>query len=246
MFDWGGTLTPFHDVDLLDLWRMAALEISVPHAPEITRMLAAVERDRWARSGGTGRVGSMTELIAVASDVVGADVGEAMLRAGARRDLATWTPHTLCDPEALLLLHLVRARGLLVGLLTNTRWPTSWHDRLLARDGLLDLFDVRLRTSDLPLAKPHPSAFEAALRALDVTEPARVVFVGDRPGADVIGARSIGMRTVLLSDGVAVDALDGPDLVGLATPDAVISRLGQLLDVLDWFGAPGPGASRPR
>jgi len=243
VFDWGGTLTLFHDVDLLDLWWMAALEISVPHAGHITRILAGVEAEWWRRGDETGHTGPVTDLLAAASTAVGADVAEAVLRAGARRDLAAWTPHTVCDPEALLLFHLVRARGLRIGLLTNTRWPPVWHERLLARDGLLDLFDARVYTTDLAVDKPHPVAFEAALAALGMPDPARVLFVGDRPRSDIAGARACGMRTVLLADGVppAERPAAGADQDGLTGPDMVIYRLGGLLGVLDAFGAPVPG-----
>ena len=306
IFDWGGTLTLFHDIDLLDLWWMAALEISVPHAGYLTRVLARVEAEWWRRGEGTGQAGPVTDLLAAASAAVDADVAEAVLRAGARRDLAAWTPHTVCDPEALLLMHLVRARGLQVGLLTNTRWPPSWHERMLARDGLLGLLDARVYATDLAVDKPHPSAFQAVLAALGVTDPARALFVGDRPHSDIAGARAVGMRTVLLADGAlpsgtspaaappaagpagatspggavsagsvsagsvsagAVSAgavlagfapgdsasaatasapwpapgTGGEGLPGLARPDAVIHRLGELLEVLDLFGAPAPG-----
>lgn len=309
VFDWGGTLTLFHDVDLLDLWRMTALEISSAHADEITAILAGLETSWWhARDGSDGlagngaaggMTGSVTELLAAASAALGVDVAAAVLRAVSRRDLAAWTPHTVCDPEALLLVHLVRARGLLVGLLTNTRWPRAWHERLLERDGLLDLFHARIYTSDLPFDKPHPIAFQAVLAALGVTDPSRVLFVGDRLRTDIRGARAAGMRAVLVADGgsadggLADDAVaglgDGPggvvldprDPLGLAVAgrdlagrddlgrdpaardlpgadgaaagasasmfaDAVIGRLGHLLEVLDLLGAPGPGSPAPR
>ncbi|WP_242424791.1 HAD family hydrolase [Frankia sp. EI5c] len=251
VFDWGGTLTPFHDVDLLDLWRMAALEISPGDADEITAILAGLEAAWWHSRddsdglSGNGAAGGMTgavaELLAAASARLGVDVAAAVLRATSRRDLTAWTPHTVCDPEALLLLHLVRARGLLVGLLTNTRWPRLWHERLLERDGLLDLFHARVYTSDLPFDKPHPIAFQAVLDALGLADPSRVLFVGDRVRTDIRGARAAGMRTVLVADGGAGRRPGGPE-----PTDAVIGRLGQLLEVLDVLGAAPPGTPPPR
>jgi FMN phosphatase YigB (HAD superfamily) len=57
--------------------------------------------------------------------------------------------------------------------------------------------------------------------AIGVPDPSACVFVGDRPYDDVHGAKSIGMRGVLIphSD---VPAFDGVE------PDAVISRLSEL------------------
>jgi putative hydrolase of the HAD superfamily len=231
LFDWGGTLTPFHDADLLDLWRLVAVDLAPRHVVEVTRRLAAAERAWWASPAAGGR-GTIVEVLAAASASLGVDVAAALARAGARRDLTIWTPHTVADPEGLLLVHLLRARGIRSGLLTNTRWPRSWHERLLARDALLDLLDVRIYTSDLPFGKPHPGAYRAALADLGIDDPSTVVFVGDRPHTDLAGARAAGLRTVLLADGVAPRGeartpADDP------RPDAVIGRLGDLVGVLD-------------
>ena len=84
-----------------------------------------------------------------------------------------------------------------VGLLSNTHWPRPFIERFLERDGLADLIDARLYTSELPYMKPHPSVFPAALDAVGVADPARAVFVGDRPLDDISGAKGVGMRAVL-------------------------------------------------
>jgi putative hydrolase of the HAD superfamily len=89
------------------------------------------------------------------------------------------------------------------------------------RDGLLSLIDGAVYSSEISWTKPHPEAFRAAMRAIQITDPSACVFVGDRPYDDVHGAKSLGMRAVLIphSD---VPAFDG------AEPDAVISRLSEL------------------
>jgi putative hydrolase of the HAD superfamily len=46
--------------------------------------------------------------------------------------------------------------------------------------------------------KPHPSIFEAALTAVSCT-PEEAVMVGDSLAHDIAGARSIGMRGVLVA-----------------------------------------------
>ena len=109
-------------------------------------------------------------------------------------------------------------------MLSNTHWPRPFHERFLERDGLVDLIDARLYTSEMPFQKPHPSAFLAAADALCV-EPQQAVFVGDRPWDDISGARSTGMRTVLRPNPVA------PDIDGIE-PDARIARLPELVDLV--------------
>ena len=78
--------------------------------------------------------------------------------------------------------------------------------------------------------KPHPSAFGAALDALGLDDPARAVFVGDRPFDDIHGARQVGMRAVAAAQTVRSRDND-------VEPDAVIRQLSELLDVIDGWNA---------
>jgi FMN phosphatase YigB (HAD superfamily) len=111
-------------------------------------------------------------------------------------------------------------------MLSNTHWPRAFHERFLERDGLVDLIDARLYTSEMPFQKPHPSAFLAAAEALGVADASTAVFVGDRPWDDIAGAAGVGMRTVLRPNPLVADA-DG------VAPDAVITSLPDLLPLVD-------------
>jgi putative hydrolase of the HAD superfamily len=64
------------------------------------------------------------------------------------------------------------------------------------------------------------------MKTIGVTDPATCVFVGDRPYDDVHGAKSAGMRAVLVpnSDVPAFEA---------GVPDAVVTRLAELIEHLD-------------
>jgi putative hydrolase of the HAD superfamily len=77
----------------------------------------------------------------------------------------------------------------------------------------------------MPYQKPHPTAFETALRALGVEVPDTAVFVGDRLWDDVFGAQRAGLRAVLRRN-PHVSAYD-------VEPDAVIDALPELVDVVD-------------
>jgi putative hydrolase of the HAD superfamily len=68
-------------------------------------------------------------------------------------------------------------------------------DALLARSGLLDLFEVTVYSMDIGHAKPRPEPFRAALAALGL-EPAEVLHVGDNERTDVGGALAMGLRAV--------------------------------------------------
>jgi putative hydrolase of the HAD superfamily len=227
VFDWGGTLTPFHDVDLLDLWRVAA-RVLAPGDPEtmerVAAALAAAEHDWWVGVGSTGRSGTTSQVLAAAARETGLDLDAALHDAALVAHLDAWTPHTITHPEAAPLLKGLRERGIKTGLLSNTHWPREWHERWLERDGVLDLIDQRVYTSDLEHTKPHPAAFHAVLGALAVA-PESAVFVGDRPIDDISGAKALGMRAVLIPN---------PMVPGHPVePDARIQSLSELLPYID-------------
>jgi putative hydrolase of the HAD superfamily len=224
IFDWGGTLSEFVDAELVDAWRLAAHHIDPAREDEITARLVQVEADFWATTSSHQRSATLADLMATAAGELGLDVAEALLEEAALRHLDAWTPHIRHDPDAVETLSALRAQGLRIGMLSNTHWPRTFHEHFLQRDGLVDLIDVRLYTSEMPFQKPHPSAFLAAARALHVESEA-AVFVGDRPWDDISGAHSTGMRTVLRPNPVA------PDVAGIH-PDARISGLPELVDLI--------------
>jgi putative hydrolase of the HAD superfamily len=225
VFDWGGTLAEFIDAELLDVWRLAARHLAPNREDEMAAQLVAVEAAYWEATTTDQESGTLAGLLAAASVALGLDVAEAVLEEAAVRYLDVWTPHIRHDPDAVPTLTALRARGLRIGLLSNTHWPRAFHEHFLERDGLVELIDVRLYTSEMPRTKPHPSVFRAALDALGVADPARAVFVGDRPLDDIAGAKGAGLRAVLRPN-----PLVPPHPV---EPDAVVSSLPELVAVVD-------------
>ncbi len=235
IFDWGGTLTTFASIEMEDMWRLAARHLA-QHLPEdenaLTARLMDVERAFWDRTAAEdARAGSLADLLAEAQAALGVDVGEAVLEEAGVRYLDAWTPHVTHDPEAAATIRALRDRGLRIGLLSNTHWPRTFHERFLERDGLAELIDARLYTSEMTHMKPHPEAFRSALAAVGVDDPARAVFVGDRPFDDIFGARRSGLRAVLRPN----DEVPPYDVV----PDATIARLPELLRLVDGWRAGG-------
>ncbi len=226
IFDWGGTLSPFVSVELVDAWRLAARHLAPDREEEMTARLVAVEQRFWATTSSHQRSGTLADLLQAAAAELGLDVAEALLEEAAVHHLDAWTPHVTHDADAAPTLAALRERGLAVGLLSNTHWPRTFHEHFLERDGLVGLIDARLYTSEMPFQKPHPSAFRTALDALGVDEPAAAVFVGDRRFDDISGARAVGMRTVLRPNRMIAET-QGAD------PDAVIESLPELLGLVD-------------
>ena len=233
VFDWGGTLSVWADLDLADMWRVAARHLDPAREEELTQLLTDVEGKSWARVRHDQRATTLAELLAEASTASGLDVAAAVMEEAAAGHLDAWAPHIEHTDDAAPTLAACRSLNLRTGLLSNTHWPREFHERFLARDGLDRLLDVRVYTSELKRTKPHPLAFKAVLDALDVPA-SRTVFVGDRPYDDIYGAQALGMRAVLMA-GRPVDAYDA------VKPDATITRLSELIGVLDeWLDPRDP------
>jgi putative hydrolase of the HAD superfamily len=222
IFDWGGTLTPWHTVDIEHAWREVARVIDPDKVELLAGRLLAAEVALWERTRTEHAAASLKDVFELAELSVAEDALVPLFE--------FWEPHTYTDPDVLPLFKELRARGLKVGLLSNTMWPRAEHDRILARDGVLDLLDATVYSSELPWAKPHPRAYAAALAAVSVDVPARAAYVGDRIFEDVYGAQAAGLRAVYVphSDIPAHQLSDVE-----AVPDAVVDRLLDLLPVVD-------------
>jgi putative hydrolase of the HAD superfamily len=225
VFDWGGTLSEYADMDMEDMWRLAARQLDPEREDEVCARLVAVEEASWARIAVDQTSTTLSSLLTLASAELGLDVAEAVLEEAATHHLDSWTPHMRHDPEAKSVLAALRDEGKAIGLLSNTHWPRTFHEHFLERDGLADLIDVRCYTSEMTYTKPHPETFLTVLGALGVDDPADAVFVGDRLFDDIYGAKSLGMRAVLRRNPL----VPGYDV----EPDATIDRLPELLSVLD-------------
>jgi putative hydrolase of the HAD superfamily len=224
IFDWGGTLSVFVDVDMEDMWRMAAGHLAPDRAEELTARLVQVESDAWERVKVDQHSFTLAKLLADASASVGVDVAAAVLEEASQHHLDAWTPHIRHDPDAGPVLQDLRGMGLKIGMLSNTHWPRAFHEHFLDRDGLAPLIDARLYTSELTHSKPHLSAFRAALDGLGVDDPALAVFVGDRAYDDVWGAKQAGLKGVLRRN---------PSVPGFEVqPDGVITALPELLPLV--------------
>ncbi len=221
LFDWGGTMTPWHTVDFSAEAGVLALAARGADPVGAARALETANQVVWGRSRDLHRSATVADIFTEA----GLSHDESALRA--YRDF--WEPHTLIDPDVPPLLERLRADGLKVGVLSNTVWPRAWHEELFARDDVLHLLDGAVYTSEVPWTKPAPEAFRAAAQAVGISAVERCVFVGDRLFDDVWGAAQVGMRTIHVPHSdiprVQVGHSEG-------APDAVVHRLAEVYDVV--------------
>lgn len=121
------------------------------------------------------------------------------------------------------LISAAKARGLKIGLVSNSPFPGDWHRKEMDRFGLLSLFDYTVFSSEFGRRKPHGSIFTECLGKLGI-DAGDAVHVGDRPAEDVLGAQSVGAAAVLirrpdreLSDGI--------------NPDYIVDKLKDILNL---------------
>lgn len=240
IFDWGGTLTPWHTVELDRQWDAYAQH----YAPDpvaaagLAARIVAAEADAWARSQASGASAHLAEVLAAA----GVDTDHPGHPAALAAYEEFWEPHTFTDADVAPLFAGLRERGVRVGVLSNTIWSREYHERVFARDHVLPLVDGAVYTSEIDHAKPHPEAFHTAMEAVGVSDPAACVYVGDRPYEDVHGAQRVGMRAILVPHSDIPAAQQVPVDV---RPDGVAHRLLDVLEWVDrWNGGP-PGDRRP-
>ena len=121
------------------------------------------------------------------------------------------------EPSTISTIDTLKKRGFKVGLVTNN--GRKMVEKILSAIGLeASLFDVII-TSDDSEPKPSSQPFLFALHKLKCT-PDKTVYVGDRMQAELLPAKKLGIRTVLL----AREGIPQSDQV-----DAVIARLPEVL-----------------
>jgi len=104
--------------------------------------------------------------------------------------LATY-PHTR---ETLVRL---KEKGLKLGIVSDAPVKQAW--LRLAELNLTEFFDVVI-AHEKGKMKPHLMPFKKALKKLKL-KPEQILFVGDNPQRDILGAKKLGMKTALAKYG---------------------------------------------
>jgi putative hydrolase of the HAD superfamily len=130
---------------------------------------------------------------------------------------------TLYD-DALPVLRELRERGLMIGLISNTHRSL---EAFRSHFELDELIAAAVASSEHGYNKPHPSIFRTALKLLSVA-PGEAVMVGDSYRHDIEGARTVGMRGVLLRRSGRGPIEDGCPGEGGLDGVPVISSLSEL------------------
>ncbi len=202
-FDWFNTLTTFdppRERAYAAACRDAGMEIS---AGQLTRGLLLADQFYSAENGRSPlRERSREEMASVHLGY-----GQVLLRsAGLPADRDTVgrvmdrVRGSFSDPrfalfdDVLPALQGLKSRGLIMGLISNIDRDIRPACREL---GLGPYITHVVTSGDVQAEKPRPAIFLAALREAGV-KAAEAVYVGDQPDCDVVGARGVGMKPVLI------------------------------------------------
>ena len=224
IFDWGGTLTRWHDVDFhAESVALAAAVTTIGHDADAARVaLHEAGRNVWGRSRDHQESATVADLF----DEAGLDHDPALLTA--YREF--WEPHTYTDPAVRPMLERLRAAGAQGRRAVEHDLAARVARRVLrARRGLRPASTVTSTPARSRGRSRRRGRSRPRWSAVGVTDPARCVYVGDRLYDDIWGAQQAGMRAVHipLSDIPAeqVGADEG-------APDGVIHTLAELPDLL--------------
>ncbi|NDJ85515.1 MAG: HAD family hydrolase [Chloroflexi bacterium] len=207
-------LSPQHDEDAfhdevwkrtLETWASARETLRAPH-------IGTILVDTCLHFGATPGVVDQDELV----------------------DIFDWEPFpgVVAFDDALEVLPMLRQHQVRLGVVTNAFQPMRMRMRELKTFGLLDFLEHEacISAADIGYLKPHHTVFQAALAALEIV-PTEAVFVGDTLGADIAGAKNLGMRAVLRINGDITAGMEATP-----EPDARINTLHELLPLLDaWY-----------
>src|SRR4030042_513419 len=96
--------------------------------------------------------------------------------------------------DSLPALKDLKKRGLILGLVANvTQDMESTYSEL----GLQPYLDFKVTSSEVGFDKPSPEIFMAALEKAKV-KPEESIYVGDQYHLDIVGARGVGIKAVLI------------------------------------------------
>ena len=161
IFDWGGTITPWHTGrHRRAVAGVFAREYHPEAEPGLADELAArIWEAEERRRGPVAATRAPRPASRTSSPRPGSSPTTRARVAGLAAYQAFWEPHTWTDPQIRPLWEGLHDNEIRVGVLSNTIWSRDYHRGLLARDGVLDLVDADVYSSETPWVKPQPEIF---------------------------------------------------------------------------------------
>ena len=149
---------------------------------------------RRGRDSMIGHVDGMPTRVRLAGLDIGANRPADVVSVSVNRHFPAFVASITLDPEAVRTLIELRARDLLLALVSNA---STYSESILDNLELRFLFHTVVFSYRIGRMKPDPKIYLYAANALAVPATA-CAFVGDGGDRELSGARSVGMRTILV------------------------------------------------
>jgi len=197
-----------------------------PEVDELVERIAGAVDDMVGRSYMERRMEELDQvaLFEQAFGAIGYELPRELLLEVVEIDHDSFSQSLTAPSSTIETLERLRADGLRLGLISNlSLLPHKVREDLDAL-GIGSLLDAAAFSSEVGFRKPDARIFLHTLKELG-EDPAHAVFVGDRLNDDIVGARAVGMRTVLTREFRQEDPGD-------VKPDAVVEKLSEVPDVI--------------
>jgi HAD superfamily hydrolase (TIGR01509 family) len=204
LFDYGRTLVTFAypTDDLLDVLREfrprieSALGVRAPEAETLLHDVLEPLED-YVSSESEDEV-DYVDVYRKAWHRAGLALPDDLLHEILDAEQRVWDRSVRVDPQAPQILTWLRDRGIRRGICSNAPFPPEMMHRQMASNGIAELVDAIVFSSEVGKRKPSPELYRAAVDAIG-TPPERTLFVGDRVREDYEGPRLAGMRAVIVT-----------------------------------------------
>ncbi|HEY8814993.1 MAG TPA: HAD family hydrolase [Candidatus Dormibacteraeota bacterium] len=222
LFDYGRTLVTF-DYPTDDL-----LGVLERFRPEIERALGApapaadallrevlMPLEEHIESPGENEV-AYVDVYRAAWRRAGLDLPAELLHLILNAEQQCWDRAVRVDPDAPEALSWLKGHGIKRAVCSNAPFPPAMMLRQVTSNGIAQLMDAVLFSSEFGRRKPAPEIYRAALEAVGVAA-GRALFVGDRVREDYEGPLAVGMRAVICTAHAAETPPNGiPTIASLA------------------------------
>lgn len=172
--------------------RVHATEVPAPRADDLARLKA---------DAAVGRISAATywdEFVSAHGVVNEEERGQLVQR------ILEHSHQIYALPGAAATLRVLKQRGFVLGVITDTMYPSEWKMSWLARIGVAESVDAVVCSTEIGARKPEPAIYLAALRRASV-QPREAAFVG-HDASDLDGAHRVGMTTVAVDPDRSIQA----------------------------------------
>lgn len=222
LFDYGRTLVTFDypTEELLQVMRdfrpriEQALGVRAPEAEHILHDVL-LPLEEYVSSMSEDEVDYM-DVYRSTWEQAGMRLPDALLHEILDAEQRCWDRSVRVDPDAAEVLGWLATRGIKRGLCSNAPFPPPMMRRQVESNGIAQLMDAIVFSSELGRRKPSPDLYRAALDALG-TQAEHTMFVGDRVREDYDGPRALGMQAVIYTRHAEEDPPDGVPVIASLT-----------------------------